>query len=97
MFDPEQPPDILPQRLCNEIQLFDLCELTSCRYKSGRFCTDPALLVRFEKIAERELRVSERYLSEEIDETEEGDDDFADDDNDSDTDDGEEYDDREEY
>ena len=44
------------QRLCNEIQLFDLCDLETCRYKQGRFCTDEELLTRFESIAEEEER-----------------------------------------
>jgi hypothetical protein len=38
----------LPQRLCSEIQLFDLCELEQCNFKEGRFCTDPELLAKFE-------------------------------------------------
>jgi hypothetical protein len=62
--------DVLPQRLCSEIQLFDLCDLDSCDHRSGRFCTNPVLLGRFEKIAEDELRVPERYTSEEIDDEE---------------------------
>ncbi len=57
----------LPQRLCNEIQLFDLCELTSCKWKKGLFCTDQDLLSRFEKISDEEQRAPERYLSEESD------------------------------
>ena len=65
MHDSESNPDVLPQRLCNEIQLFDLCDLDTCVRKNGRFCTDPALLDRFEKIAEDELRTQERYVSEE--------------------------------
>ncbi|MDD2851291.1 MAG: hypothetical protein PHY09_05230 [Desulfuromonadaceae bacterium] len=56
-----------PQRLCSEIQLFDLCELEICRHKNGRFCSEPALLERFERIAEKEQKVPERYISEEID------------------------------
>jgi hypothetical protein len=56
-----------PQRLCSEIQLFELCELDRCTFKNGRFCTDPQLLERFEKIAEEELRTPERYISEEED------------------------------
>lgn len=40
------------QRLCSEIQLFDLCELDSCRSRQGRFCTNQELLSRFEAIAE---------------------------------------------
>lgn len=43
-----------PQRLCSEIQLFDLCELERCTYKDGRFCTDPRLLEKFEAIADEE-------------------------------------------
>lgn len=43
-----------PQRLCNEIQLFDLCELDRCDFKDGRFCTDPRLLAKFEAIADVE-------------------------------------------
>jgi hypothetical protein len=56
-------PDNLPQRLCSEIQLFDLCDLDSCNRKRGSFCTDPVLLGRFETIAEDELRSPERYIS----------------------------------
>ncbi len=37
------------------------------------FCTDPVLLDRFEKIAEEEVKVPERYLSEETDEADDGD------------------------
>ncbi|HXE96769.1 MAG TPA: hypothetical protein VN642_10210 [Dongiaceae bacterium] len=67
MSDPVQITDVPPQRLCCEIQLFELCDLCSCTDKNGRFCTNPDLLGRFEKIAEEELRVPERYLSEEDD------------------------------
>jgi len=81
MRDSEPKPDILPQRLCGEIQLFDLCDLDSCCCKNGRFCADPALLDRFEKIAEEELRTPERFASDEADgaETDDGDDDGYDD------------------
>lgn len=64
--------DVLPQRLCSEIQLFDLCDLESCKRKKGRFCTDVVLLNRFEKIAEKELRVQESYISEDIDDEADG-------------------------
>ncbi len=40
------------ERLCSEVQLFDLCELDSCRHKSGRFCTNEELLAKFEAIRE---------------------------------------------
>lgn len=42
------------QRLCSEIQLFDLCERERCDYKQGRFCTNEDLLVRFERISEKD-------------------------------------------
>ena len=45
-----------PLRLCSEIQLFDLCDLDSCGFKDGRFCTHADLLSRFEAIAEQEDR-----------------------------------------
>lgn len=69
MTDSEPKTGVLPRRLCSEIQLFDLCDLDSCGRKNGRFCTDPYLLDRFEKIAENELRPPERYLSEEDDDS----------------------------
>ncbi len=75
MSDSEIKTDALPQRLCSEIQLFDLCDLSSCKHKNGRFCTDPALIVRFEKISEDELRTPERYVSGEYDDEDAGEDD----------------------
>lgn len=57
----------MPQRLCSEVKLFDLCDLDSCGRKNGRFCADPFLVDRFEKIAEEELRTPERYVSDEFD------------------------------
>lgn len=75
MTDIDNKRDVLPQRLCSEIQLFDLCDLASCKYKNGRYCTDPVLVGRFEKIAENELRVPDLYTSDEDDGTEMDDDD----------------------
>lgn len=63
-------PDILPQRFCTEIQLFDLCDLDSCKHRSGRFCNDPVLLARFERIAEVELRTPDRYVTEGVEDDE---------------------------
>lgn len=88
MSDSGPKPDTLPQRFCTEIQLFDLCDLDSCRRKSGRFCNDPVLLGRFERIAEVELRTPDRYLIEgaegdeadEVDAFDPEDDEFATDD-----------------
>ena len=82
MTDSELKPVILPQRLCSEIRLFDLCDLDSCNHRNGRFCMDPALLGRFEKITDDELRAPERYISEEIDDAEAGDGDGYDDEDD---------------
>ncbi len=79
MPDSEQKTDILPQRLCSEIQLFDLCDLDSCHHKNGRFCTNPDVLERFEKIADEEIKAPQRYLSEEIDGEEEDEDGVYDD------------------
>jgi hypothetical protein len=77
MSDTEQKTDCTqPPRLCSEIQLFDLCDLDSCRSKSGRFCTNQDSLVRFEKIADSEERARERFVSDEFDE-EEGEDEFG--------------------
>jgi hypothetical protein len=70
MSDSDTTIDILPQRLCSEVKLFDLCELTSCDYKIGRFCSDQVLLSRFEKIADDEPGTSERYVLDELDDSE---------------------------
>ena len=55
------------QRLCNEIQLFDLCDLEQCRYKAGQFCTNEDLLNRFEAIADVEDRPVEGRDSDDLD------------------------------
>lgn len=78
MTNSEQTPNISPKRLCSEIQLFDLCELESCKLKNGRYCTDADLLASFEKIADEELRAPERYISEEVDESDVEDDGYDD-------------------
>lgn len=65
MEDTESKPDNPPHRLCSEIQLFDLCDLATCRFKDGRFCSSSVLLERFEKIADEELRSPQQYLDEE--------------------------------
>jgi hypothetical protein len=58
-----------PQRLCSEIQLFDLCERTDCAFKRGRYCTDPAMLARFEAISDEEdENAMEQYLVDDMDE-----------------------------
>jgi len=59
------------QRLCSEIQLFDLCDLDACSQKDGRYCTNPEVLERFEAIKEEDERSPEQYLTEDLEEDEE--------------------------
>ena len=56
------------QRLCSEIQLFDLCDLDSCRFKSNRFCTNEELLAKFESIKEEDDRNTLLYEEDEVEE-----------------------------
>jgi hypothetical protein len=64
------------QRLCNEIQLFDLCELEKCGHKKGLYCTSIELLNRFEAIAEEDERpAASGYISGDDGEVLESDDD----------------------
>lgn len=58
---PEQDVEELPRRLCSEIQLFDLCDLSQCSFKDGRYCTHADLLARFESLAEPEDKPAHRY------------------------------------
>lgn len=68
------------KRLCNEIQLFDLCELVKCGHKQGLYCTSKELLDRFEAIAEEDERpAATGYICEEDDDALESDDDEYDD------------------
>lgn len=62
-----------PQRLCSEIQLFDLCDLDTCCQKDGRYCTNPEVLARFEAIKEEDERSPQQYLGEEFEEGEDED------------------------
>lgn len=78
MYDEELKHDLIPQRLCSEIQLFDLCSLTSCGFKSGSFCKNSELLCKFERIADQELRSPERYVEEVLEDGEDTDDGFYD-------------------
>ena len=61
------------QRLCNEIQLFDLCELERCGHKKGLFCTRTELLNSFEAIAEEEECPAGGLISDKPDDGEETD------------------------
>ena len=61
-----------PQRLCSEIQLFDLCERVDCAFKKGRYCTNQDILARFEAISDDEdANSTEQFLVDEMDEMEE--------------------------
>jgi hypothetical protein len=56
-----------PQRLCGEIQLFDICDLDVCSHRVGRYCTKADILARFEAINDRP---AEQFFAEELDEVE---------------------------
>jgi hypothetical protein len=66
------------QRLCSEIQLFDLCDLDTCSCKNGRYCTNPEILAKFEAIKEEDERAPQQYIGEEFDEDNEDEDEDAD-------------------
>ncbi len=59
-----------PQRLCSEIQLFDICSDDSCNHKAGRYCTKGEILAKFEAIAEEEVRSPEQFMAEELEDVE---------------------------
>jgi len=61
------------QRLCSEIQLFDLCDQIQCNYKDGRFCTKSELLIRFEHIADEDEGSKVRNVYDGVDESEDDD------------------------
>ena len=71
-------PSPAAQRLCSEIQLFDLCDLDSCRFKSSRFCTNEQLLSKFEAIKEEDDRNTLLYEEDESEEDIESESDFDD-------------------
>ena len=61
-----------PQRLCSEIQLFDLCERNNCEFKKGRYCTNGDILARFEAISDEEdANSADLFLADEMEEMEE--------------------------
>jgi len=53
-------------RLCSEIQLFDLCDLDSCGQRKERFCTNELLLQKFEAIKEEDDRQTLLYDEDEL-------------------------------
>jgi len=58
----------IEKRLCSEIQLFDICDLDSCDFKRDRFCSNEALLEKFEAIREEDDRPAVVYDENEVDE-----------------------------
>lgn len=62
------------QRLCSEIQLFDLCSEEVCKHRDGRYCTNSEALAKFEAISEEDS--SDMYVAEEMDDID-GDDDLS--------------------
>lgn len=76
----EQSGPVTPEnRLCSEIQLFDLCDLDVCGHKNGRFCTNKMLLEKFEAIKEEDDRQTLLYDEDELAEDYESDFDEAED------------------
>ena len=60
MNETDEEPSGAVQRLCSEIQLFDLCDRETCSFKEGRFCTNQDLVDRFERISEDDRRPAVR-------------------------------------
>jgi hypothetical protein len=76
--EPLEKPSPAALRLCSEIQLFDLCDLTSCRFKQSGFCTNEELLAKFESIKEEDELNTLAYDDEETDDDTESEYDFDD-------------------
>lgn len=62
------------QRLCSEIQLFDLCDLETCCQKEGRYCTNEEVLAKFEAIKEEDERSPEQYIAEDLEDEQDSED-----------------------
>lgn len=60
-------------RLCSEIQLFDLCDLDTCGHKKERFCTNEQLLKKFEAIREEDDHQTLLYDEDELADDDESD------------------------
>jgi hypothetical protein len=50
----QNEPAATDQRLCSEIQLFDLCDLEGCHFKNDRFCSNAELISKFESIKDED-------------------------------------------
>jgi hypothetical protein len=60
-------------RLCSEIQLFELCDLDKCDYKKERFCKNEQLLKEFEAIKEEDDRQVLLYDDDDLEDDDESD------------------------
>jgi hypothetical protein len=69
MHDDTKPVD----RLCSEIQLFDLCDLDECGHKKSRYCTNEQLVKMFESIKEEDDRQILLYDENELEDDDESD------------------------
>jgi hypothetical protein len=63
-----------PRRLCSEIQLFDLCNLASCKFRDGRYCGDENIIAKFETISDEENDFADQFMIDELDDLEDADD-----------------------
>jgi len=83
--EPQKKSTVADQRLCSEIQLFDLCDIEGCHLRRGRFCSNEELISKFESIKEEDdtpdlVYAEDDYENEGESDFEEYDDDFEGDD-----------------
>lgn len=73
MTEEQEQPGTAVDRLCSEIQLFDLCDLDRCGYKKDRFCSNQLLLDKFEAIREEDDRQMLLYDDDDLEDDNESD------------------------
>lgn len=73
MTEEQEQPGTPVDRLCSEIQLFDLCDLDRCGYKKDRFCSNQLLLDKFEAIREEDDRQMLLYDDDDLEDDNESD------------------------
>jgi len=73
MAEDQSQPVTPTDRLCSEIQLFDLCDLDRCGHRKERYCTNELLLQRFEAIREEDDRQILLYDEDELEDDAESD------------------------
>lgn len=71
MAEEQAKPAAPVDRLCSEIQLFDLCDLDKCDFKKERYCTNEPLLEKFEAIREEDDRHTLLYDEHELEDGDE--------------------------